>query len=108
MALLKAHVPQTYISANPMENVLNVSTTRSVQDLAINVQTEFVSVETYPDLVTQLAAIFVMQMTAMACVCVVKISNVIQKLKHWKPVKMVKTIVMSSNALGIPKRLPAN
>ena len=82
MALLKAHVPQTYISANPTENVLNVSTTRSVQDLAINVQTEFVSVETYPDRVMQLAATFVIQMTAMACVCVVKISNVIQKLKH--------------------------
>ena len=82
MALLKAHVPQTYTSVNPMGNVLNVSMTRSVQDLAINVQTEFVSVETYPDPVTQLAAMFVIQTTAMACVCVVKIPSVIQKFKN--------------------------
>ena len=46
MVLLKARVHQTYISANPTVDVLNVSMIPSAQNLAINVWTEFVYVET--------------------------------------------------------------
>ena len=81
MALLKARVHQTYISANPMVNVLNVSTILSAQNLAINVWTEFVSVGTYRHRVIQLAVVYVTQMMAMESACVVNKPNATQLFK---------------------------